>query len=66
MRPASCSPLLLTIEEAAMFAVYLTNFDVGCKGQFETLDQAIAYAKQIGFECSIFCGTELVKIIKTY
>jgi hypothetical protein len=35
------------------YTVYMTNFDI-VKGTFSTAEEAINYAKTLGFECAIW------------
>jgi len=46
---------MVKIQEQEMtkqYTVYMTNFGLN-KGSFPTLEEAIAHAKALGFECSI-------------
>lgn len=38
------------------YTVYMVNFDM-TKGTFNTVDEAIAFARKLGFECSILVNT---------
>ena len=49
------------------YTVFMVNFGIN-KGSFSTLEEAIAQAKALGFECAIFSndpGTEPV-LVKSY
>ena len=48
-----------------MYHVYMVNFDL-FKGTFETLEEAKAHAKALGFECAIFRGNDVVASVKPY
>jgi hypothetical protein len=42
------------------FNLYFTNINSGLRGEFATLDEALAYAKRACFESSIFVDGNLV------
>lgn len=48
-----------------MFTVHMVNFNLN-KGTFATLDEAVAQAKALGFECAIFCDGEFIQSVKPY
>ena len=48
-----------------MFTVHMVNFNLN-KGTFATLDEAVAQAKVLGFECAIFCDGEFIQSVKPY
>lgn len=52
-------------QEKKMFTVHMVNFNMN-KGTFPTLEQAVAHAKALGFECAIFRGNEFIKSVKPY
>jgi len=37
-----------------MFKVHKTNFNDWAPGTFDTLNEAIDYAEEIGFECGVY------------
>lgn len=47
-----------------MYTVFMVNFNME-KGSFPTLEEAIAYAKTLGFECVVFRGNDLMACVKT-
>lgn len=48
-----------------MFTVHMVNFNMN-KGTFATLDEAVAQARALGFECAIFRDGEFVQSVKPY
>lgn len=47
------------------YTVYMINFGLN-KGTFSTLEEAIAHAKALGFECSILANNEHILTVKPY
>ena len=48
-----------------MFTVHMVNFNMN-KGTFATLEEAVAQARALGFECAIFRDGELIRQVKPY
>jgi len=48
-----------------MYTVHMVNFNMN-KGSFPTLEQAVAQAKALGFECAIFKDGEFIRDVKPY
>ena len=48
-----------------MYTVHMVNFNMN-KAWFSTLEQAVALAKALGFECAIFKDGEFIKSVKPY
>ena len=48
-----------------MYTVHMVNFNMN-KGSFPTLEQAVALAKALGFECAIFKDGVFIKSVKPY
>lgn len=48
-----------------MFTVHMVNFNMN-KGTFATLEEAVAQARALGFECAIFQDGELICHVKPY
>lgn len=54
----------------ATYTVWMVNFNID-KGTFTTLDEAVAHAKKLGFECAIWRKEpdkeyELVRTVKPW
>lgn len=48
-----------------MYTVYMVNFYMN-KGSFNNLDDAIAQARALGFECAIMYNGDVVATVKPY